>query len=823
MNISYNWLKEYVGTSLSAQEVADALTSVGLETAGVDEVQSIKGGLKGLVVGHVLTCVEHPNSDHLHITTVDLGNNEAPVQIVCGAPNVAAGQKVIVATVGTTLYDGENEFKIKKGKMRGEVSLGMICAEDEIGVGSAHDGIIELPADTPVGMEAAKYYKLESDYVLDVDITPNRADACSHFGTARDLYAYLVQQGIPAAINRPNTDAFKVDNHSMDNIKVKVENTEACIRYSSVSMKGITVKESPKWLQDKLRTIGVRPINNVVDSTNYICHAFGQPMHCYDAAKITTREIHVKTLPQNTPFTTLDEVERKLDERDLMVCNGDEPMCIAGVFGGFDSGATTETKDIVLESAYFHPTWVRKAARRHGQNTDASFRFERGVDPNNTIYCLKIAAILIKEIAGGEVASDIVDFYPKKAPDFEVDVTYKRINSLIGKEIPVEMVKSILTSLEMRILKEDEEGLKLQVPAYRVDVQRDADIIEDIMRVYGYNNIEIPTSYKASLVSKSKEDRSHKLENVVSEQLVGAGFQEIMNNSLTRGAYYDKLTTFAPEHLVRLINPLSSDLDCLRQTLLFGGLESVAYNIKRQSADLRLFEVGNCYLFDKEKDASDQSVTSGYSESHYLGMWMTGKKIANSWICPEEENTIFELKAELINLFRRVGLQMGQIVMTTITNDIYAAGISVATRSGKELASFGLVQAPLAALFDIEQEVKYAQINWTELMKQTRKSAVSYSEISKYPAVRRDLALLLDENVPFVDVEAIAYKCERKLLKSVSLFDVYEGKNLPEGKKSYAVKLMLQDEQKTLNDKVIDKVMQKIIKNLKSQLNAELR
>jgi len=823
MNISYNWLKEYVGTSLSAQEVADALTSVGLETGGVEEVQSIKGGLKGLVVGHVLTCEAHPNSDHLHITKVDLGNNEEPVQIVCGAPNVAAGQKVIVATVGTVLYDGDKEFKIKKGKMRGEESLGMICAEDEIGVGTSHDGIIELPAETPTGLSAAEYYKLESDYVIEVDITPNRADACSHFGTARDLYAYLVQQGIPAEIKRPGVEAFKVDNHDMADIKVNVENSEACLRFSAVSMKGITVKESPKWLQDKLRIIGLRPINNVVDATNYICHAFGQPMHCYDAAKISTKEIRVKTLPTGTPFVTLDEVERKLDERDLMVCNGDEPMCIAGVFGGLDSGATMESKDIVLESAYFHPTWVRKAARRHGQNTDASFRFERGVDPNNTIYCLKLAAILIKELAGGEVASEIIDIYPNKIDNFKVSVAYRRINSLIGKEIPVDMVKSIVTSLEMTILDEDENGLVLDVPAYRVDVQRDADVIEDILRVYGYNNVEIPTSYKASLVSKSKEDRSHKLENLASEQLVGAGFQEILNNSLTRGAYYDQLTTYPSANLVRLINPLSSDLDTMRQTLLFGGLESVAYNIKRQNADLRLFEVGNCYQFDKESHLNGESVTSGYSEAHHFGLWMTGKKIANSWICPEEENTVFELKAHLLNIFRRVGLKMGQVVMTSISDDIYAAGVSVTTRGGKVLATFGIVQAALTAMFDIEQEVKYAEINWTELMKQTRKSAVSYTELSKFPAVRRDLALLLDESIPFAEVEAIAYKCDKKLLKSVSLFDVYEGKNLPEGKKSYAVKFMLQDEQKTLNDKVIDKVMQKIIKNLQSQLNAELR
>ncbi len=822
MNISYNWLKEYVPTTLSAQEVADALTSIGLETGSVEEVQSIKGGLEGLVVGHVLTCVDHPNSDHLHITTVDLGD-DAPVQIVCGAPNVDAGQKVVVATVGTVLYDGDEEFKIKKGKIRGEESLGMICAEDEIGVGTSHDGIINLPADTPVGLKAADYYGVTSDYIIEVDITPNHADACSHYGVARDFYAYLVQHGYEASISRPSVDAFKVDSEELP-VQVEVENTEACPRYAAVSLKGVHVSASPKWLQDKLNIIGIRPINNVVDVTNYICHAYGQPMHCFDAKEISSGIIRVKTLSQDTPFVTLDEVERKLDERDLMICNDQEPMCIAGVFGGLASGATNDTVDIVLESAYFHPTWVRKSARRHGLNTDASFRFERGVDPLNTIYCLKRAAMLIQEIAGGEVSSQIVDKQAQEFPYFRVDLAYRKVNSLIGKDIPVATVKSICSSLEMIIVEETNEGLVLDVPPYRVDVQRDVDVIEDILRIYGYNNVEITTTLQSVLTTKTSVDRSHKLRNLVSEQLVGAGYQEIMNNSLTRAAYYDTLSTYPRENCVMLINPLSQDLNTMRQTMLFGGLQSIAYNVKRREQNLRLFEVGNCYYFNKAKHESNEEILSGYSQDAHFAIWSTGNRVSGSWAHADEANSFFEVKAEVFNIFRRVGLSMGQIVIgEQISNDLFAAALEIKTRGDKPLATIGIVQTSVLEQFDIEQPVFYADIFWDELMKQVRNHTVSTKEVNKFPAVKRDLALLLDASIPFSEVEKIAFQSEKKLLKSVNLFDVYEGKNLPAGKKSYAVNFTLLDETKTLNDKAIDKVMNKIIQNLTKQLNAELR
>ena len=561
MNISYNWLKEYVNFDLTADEVAAALTSIGLETGGVEEVQTIKGGLEGIVIGEVLTCEPHPNSDHMHITTVNLGDGE-PVQIVCGAANVAAGQKVVVATLGTKLYDGDECFTIKKSKLRGVESNGMICAEDEIGIGTSHDGIIVLPADAVPGTPAKEYYNIKSDYVLEVDITPNRADACSHYGVARDLYAYLVQNGYKAELKKPSVEAFKVDNHDLD-IAVTVENNEACPRYAGVTVHGVTVKESPEWLQDKLRTIGLRPINNVVDITNYIVHAFGQPLHCFDAAKIKGNHIRVKTMPKDTVFVTLDEVERKLNERDLMICNEEEAMCIAGVFGGLDSGSTEATTDVFLESAYFHPTWVRKTARRHGLNTDASFRFERGIDPNNVIYCLKLAALMVKELAGGTISSDIKDVYPTPFEDFKVDLSYEYVNSLVGKVIPVETIKSIVNSLEMRVLEDTPEGLKLAVPPYRVDVQRPCDVVEDILRVYGYNNVEIPTTLKSSLTTKTDVDRSHQLQNLISEQLLGCGFNEILNNSLTKAAYYEGLESFPAKNLVMLLNPLSADLNCM--------------------------------------------------------------------------------------------------------------------------------------------------------------------------------------------------------------------------------------------------------------------
>ena len=820
MNISYNWLKEYVDFDLTPEEVAAALTSIGLETGSVEEVQTIKGGLEGLVIGEVLTCEPHPNSDHMHVTTVNLGQGE-PVQIVCGAPNVAAGQKVVVATLGTKLYDGDECFTIKKSKLRGVESNGMICAEDEIGIGTDHAGIIVLPGNAVPGTPAKEYYNIKSDYVLEVDITPNRADACSHYGVARDLYAYLVQNGKQTTLKRPSVEAFAVDNHDLD-IQVTVENTEACPRYAGVTVKGVTVKESPEWLQNKLRLIGLRPINNVVDITNYIVHAFGQPLHCFDADMIKGGEVVVKTMPEGTPFVTLDGVERKLSERDLMICNREEAMCIAGVFGGLNSGSTEVTKDVFLESAYFHPTWVRKTARRHGLNTDASFRFERGIDPNSVIYCLKLAALMVKELAGGTISCDIKDVCSADFSDFRVDLPYEKVHALVGKTIPAETIKSIVSSLEMKIVEETSEGLVLDVPPYRVDVQRDCDVIEDILRIYGYNNVEIPSALKSCLTVKGEHDKSNKLQNLIAEQLVGCGFNEILNNSLTRAGYYDGLESYPSKNLVMLMNPLSTDLNAMRQTLLFGGLESIAHNANRKNADLKFFEYGNCYYYHEEKKNPEKALAA-YTEDYHLGLWVTGKKVANSWAHADEDSSVYELKAYVENIFSRVGLQMRDLVVGVQDSDIYAASLAVYTRGGKLLASLGIVSHKILKGFDIDNEVYFADINWKELLKAIRNVKVNYVELTKFPAVKRDLALLIDKKVQFAEIEKIAYETEKKLLKEVSLFDVYEGKNLEAGKKSYAVSFMLQDENATLNDKQIDKIMQKLIKNLETKLDAKLR
>lgn len=820
MNISYNWLKEYVDFDLAPLDLADALTSIGLEVGGVEEIQTIKGGLEGLVIGEVLTCEPHPNSDHMHVTTVNLGSGE-PVQIVCGAPNVAAGQKVVVATIGTKLYDGDDCFTIKKSKLRGIESCGMICAEDEIGIGTDHSGIIVLPADAVVGTPAKDYYNIKSDYVIEVDITPNRADACSHYGVARDLYAYLVQRGIPTQLHKPSVDDFKVDNHDLD-IDVKIENAEACPRYAGITVKGVTVKESPDWLQDKLRVIGLRPINNIVDITNFILFAYGHPMHCFDADKIKGNEVIVKTMPEGTPFVTLDGVERKLSERDLMICNAEEPMCIGGVFGGLESGTTESTKNVFLESAYFHPTWIRKTARRHGLNTDASFRYERGIDPNNTIYILKLAAMMVKELAGGEISSEIKNVSCKDFPPFRVELAYQRVNELIGKEIPAETVKSIVKSLEMVIVDENEKGITLDVPQYRVDVQRDCDVIEDILRIYGYNNVEIPTTLKSSLVAETETDKSNKLQNLIAEQLVGAGFSEILNNSLTKATYYDELASYPAENLVRLMNPLSSDLNVMRETLLFGGLETIARNANHKNPDLKLFEYGNCYYYREEK-RSEEKALAPYSESYHLALWLTGKDKQGSWIHADEENNAFMLKAYVENILARVGLHMRNLVVENMNADIFASAIVIKTQGGKRLAIIGSVTRKILKLFDIDNAVYFADINWIEVMRSIRSQKVSFKELPKFPAVRRDLALLVDKSIQFAQIEKIAYDTDRKLIKNVNLFDVYEGKHLEPGKKSYAVSFTLQDESQTLNDKVIEKVMSKLVKNLEDKAGARLR
>lgn len=820
MNISYKWLKEYVDFSLSPQEVCDALTSEGLEVGALEEVQSIRGGLKGLFVGKVLTCDMHPDSDHLHVTNVDLGHGETR-QIVCGAPNVATGQKVIVADLGCVLYDGDKEFTIKKSKLRGVESNGMICAEDEIGVGSSHDGIIVLPEDAEIGMPAAEYYNLESDWLIEVDITANRADALSHWGVARDLYAWLKQNGYETSLHRPSDETFVVDDETLP-IDIEIVNKEACKRYACVSITDCEVKESPEWLKNKLNTIGVRPINNIVDITNYVMMAYGQPLHCFDADMVKGNRIVVKTMPEGTPFITLDGEEHKLSERDLAICNAEDPMCIAGVFGGKGSGTYDNTRNIVLESAYFHPTWIRKSARRHGLSTDASFRFERGIDPEGVIYALKQAALLCKELAGGKVSMQIKDVYPEKIENSKVDLGYSYVNRLVGKDIPVETIKSIVTSLEMKILEENVDGLKLEIPAYRVDVQRPCDVVEDILRVYGYNNVEIPTQLKSSLVVKGDEDKKHVLANLVGEQLLGCGFNEILNNSLTKSAYYDKLQSYPTENLVRIMNPLSSDLNVMRQTMLFGGLESIAYNVNRRNPNLKFFERGNVYTFSPDKQNADNPMAA-YKEENMIALWVTGKRVTGSWAHADEQSTFFELKAYVMNILSRIGVPFGMLMFKDSTGDIFSKATVIENRGGKKLVEMGLVSKAILKSAGIDQEVYYAELNWTALMKTIKKQKVEYREISKYPAVSRDLALLIDKNVEFVTIESVAYRSEKKLLRKVELFDVYEGKNLPEGKKSYAVNFILQDEQKTLNDKQIDSIMNKIIANLKKEIGAELR
>ena len=820
MNISYNWLKDYLDFDLQPDEVAAALTSIGLETGGVEEVQTIKGGLEGLVIGEVLTCEEHPNSDHLHITTVNVGGAE-PLQIVCGAPNVAAGQKVVVAVNGTKLYDGDECFTIKRSKIRGVESNGMICAEDEIGIGTDHAGIIVLPADAVVGTPAKEYYNVKSDYVLEVDITPNRVDATSHFGVARDLAAYLKQNGKPANLKRPSVDAFKIDDE-VPAIEVVVENKEACLRYSGITIKNVTVKESPEWLQNRLKVIGLRPINNVVDITNYILHGVGQPLHSFDADKIKGNKVVVRSATEGAKFVTLDGVERTLTDRDLMICNVEEPMCIAGVFGGLDSGVTEQTKNVFLESATFHPTWIRKTARRFGLNTDASFRYERGLDPNQTVEVMKRAALLIQEVAGGTITGAIQDIYPVPVAPYRVELTYDKVNTLIGKVIPVETVKSILESLEMKIVSETAEGLVIDVPVYRIDVQRDVDVIEDILRIYGYNNVEFSDNVKSNLSYQTPTDRSYKLQNLISEQLCGCGFNEILNNSLTRSAYYDNLSTYPVSHCVMLMNPLSADLNCMRQTLLFGGLESVEHNAKRKNGNIRFFEFGNCYDYNIDHKKEGETLAE-FSEDYRLGLWVSGSRVDNNWAHPNEKSSVYELKAYVENILVRLGVNLQKVIFGNLANDIYSAGLSITTSSGRQLGTMGIVSPKICKELDIETDVYYAELSWTLLMKEIKKSKVTFSEISKFPAVKRDLALLLEKNVQFAEIEKIATESERKLLKDVDLFDVYEGKNLPAGKKSYAVSFYLQDEGKTLNDKQIDAIMKKIQTNLEQKLGAQLR
>ena len=819
MNISYNWLKDYVDFDLSPEELSAALTSIGLETGGVEEIQTIKGGLEGLVIGEVLTSIDHPDSDHLHVTTVNVGQDD-PLQIVCGAPNVAAGQKVVVALIGTKLYSGDESFTIKKSKIRGAESFGMICAEDEIGIGTSHDGIIVLPQDAKVGTLAKDYYNIKSDYILEVDITPNRVDATSHFGVARDLYAYLKQNGKKTELKRPDIHYFKIDNKE-GGIPVRVENTEACPRYSGLTIKGVTVKESPDWLKDRLTLIGLRPINNIVDVTNFVLHELGHPLHAFDANEISGGTVIVKTLPEGTKFVTLDEVERTLSDKDLMICNDKEGMCIGGVFGGLKSGVTEKTTDVFLESAYFNPKWIRKTARRYGLNTDSSFRFERGVDPNDTIDVLKRAALLIKEVAGGTFVGDIQDVYPQKIEKQVFELSLSKVNSLIGKTIPEEIIKSILTSLEVDIVSQKDNILTIAIPTYRVDVTRDVDVIEDILRIYGYNNIEKGDEVKSNLSYQTPNDSSYDMQNLISEQLTGEGFFEIMNNSLTKEAYYTDSTIYPVSRCVYLLNPLSTDLNVMRQTLLFGGLESIAYNRNRKNNDLKFYEFGNCYYFDADRKDESKPLRE-YTEEFHLGLWICGDNVNNSWATSDEKTSVYQLKGYIEKVLHRLGLTSNQYQYEQFSNELYDAALNIKTHS-KSLGTLGIVSKKILKQTDISTEVYFAEFNWDNLMKEIKKHLVTFKEISKYPSVKRDFALLLDKNILFEQIEKIAYKTEKKLLREVSLFDVYEGKNLPEGKKSYAVNFVLQDDEKTLNDKQIDAIMKKIQTALEQELGAQLR
>ena len=821
MNISYNWLKEYADFNLSPEELGAALTSIGLETGGIEEVESIRGGLRGIVIGKVLTCEDHPNSDHLHITTVDLGNGE-PTQIVCGAPNVAAGQTVVVATVGTILYDGDKEFQIKKSKIRGVESFGMICAEDEIGIGHSHDGIIVLSDDVKPGTPAAEYYNLSSDYVLEVDLTPNRIDAASHYGVARDLCAWLSQNKGEANPHRPSVDAFNIDRKD-GAIEVVVENTEAAPRYAGVTIRNIKVTESPQWLKDRLTAIGQRPINSIVDITNYLLHAMGQPLHCFDLDKVKGDKIVVRNCAEGTPFTTLDEVERKLNSADLMICNAEEPMCIAGVFGGLESGVTEATTSIFLESAYFNPTSIRKTARRHGLNTDASFRFERGIDPNDTIYVLKLAALMVKEIAGGEICGEIVDLYPNAIKPFPVTLSYEYLNNLIGKEIPTETVDNILRSLEIEIKERRDGEVDLEVPTYRVDVQRPCDVVEDVLRIYGYNNIEFDNTLHATLSYKTFTDSANDLRELISNQLTAVGFNEILNNSLTAESYYEGLTQYPAANCVKLLNPLSNDLNVMRQTLLFGGLESLAHNINRRSSDLMMYEFGNVYHFNPEAESTAETPLAPYSENEKLALWLTGNIRQGNWARAEEAATIYDLKAIVANIFARLGISTREIMLSEGNEEIYSASINIATRAGKQLGSMGIIAKAILKKADIKQEVLFTELDWNALVKLSVKKKVTFAPLPKTQPVKRDLALLIDKSVTMAQIEAVVRESERKLLKDVTLFDVYEGKNLPEGKKSYAIAMTIQDDEKTLQDKQIEAVMNKIITNLEKRLGASLR
>lgn len=820
MNISYNWLKRYIETDLPAEEVARILTDIGLEVEGFEKIETVKGGLRGVVVGQVVTCTDHPDSDHLHVTTVDVGTGE-PLQIVCGAANCRAGLKVLCATVGAVLYPngGDEEFKIKRSKIRGVESLGMLCAEDELGIGPSHEGIVELPADAPVGMAAREYLRVEDDYLIEIGLTPNRVDAASHIGVARDLAAYLRSRGERTEVKWPDVSAFAVDNHDLP-VAIRVENHEACPRYVGVTVSGCKIGPSPEWMQNCLRAAGINPKNNLVDITNFVLFELGQPLHAFDAAKIEGREVVVRTCAEGTPFVTLDGVERKLTDKDLMICSAERPMCIAGVFGGLDSGISETTTDVFIESAYFNPVWVRKTAKRFGLNTDSSFRFERGIDPNLQVYAAKRAALLMKELAGGSISSEITDICPVPAADFVFDISFARINALIGKEIPQETVRTILAALDVKILSEQEGRLTVAVPPYRVDVQREADLIEDILRIYGYNNVEVPSRVRSTLSYAPKPDRS-KLMNLAADFLTDNGFTEIMSNSLTKGAYYEGLTACPPERCVRIINPLSADLNVMRQTLLFNMLEAVCLNINHKNGDLKLYEFGNCYFYDEAK-RTEENHLAAYSEEYRLAIAVTGIATPQSWNTKPEKASFFTLRAVAEKLLRRFGIDIYALKSEPTQSDLFAEELTMSL-NGKELLQIGVVSSKLRRLTDVKQEVYYLEMNFDALVRSTKKHRIAAEELSKFPEVKRDLALLVDRDVTFAALRSVALATERKLLKSVSLFDVYEGDKLPAGKKSYALSFILEDKTRTLDDKTIERVMANLTRQFEQQCGAQVR
>lgn len=835
MNISYNWLKRYIALTDDAEMVAKILTSIGLEVGTVEKVQTVKGGLEGLVIGEVLTCVPHPNSDHLHITEVNIGAAEAQgavtdeqgrhvLHIVCGAPNVAVGQKVVVATIGTVLYDGDEHFTIKRGKIRGEESLGMLCAEDEIGVGSDHAGIIVLPAETPVGMPAKEYYHVEDDTLIEVDITPNRSDAISHYGVARDLHAYYLAHGQSIALTRPSVEAFAVQNHNLP-IEITIEDTEDCPRYTGVSIQGVSIHESPDWLKKSLTTIGLRPINNVVDVTNFVLHETGQALHSFDADKIKGHHVIVRKAHEGEKFTTLDGIERTLSAADLMICNAEEPMTIAGVFGGLNSGISDETKNVFLESAYFNPVCIRKTSRRHQLQTDASFRYERGCDPNNTLYILKRCALLIQEVAGGEVAMEVSDNGQTCFDPFPVTLNIPRVNALIGKAIGEQTIETILRGLEMEITGKEGDDWHITVPRYRVDVQRECDVVEDILRIYGYNNVEFPEKVNTNL-SYSPKPNPQKLQTRISEQLTAQGFYEILNNSLTKVAYYEPLQTYPLSECVKIKNPLSQDLGVMRQTLLFGGLESIQRNVNRKNADLKFYEFGNCYHYHANPAARNHNPENAlveYSEEPHLALWLTGNKTQQSWINKGEKTTFYMLHAYVNGVLTRMGVDVAHCTMETFSNELFSDGLILKAQNGKELGRLAIVDKKLAKQFDIDEAVFFADLDWKQLLRQNKQYKPVINDLPKFPEVKRDFALLVDKQVEFVDLARAAFETERKLLKNVYLFDVYEGKNLENGKKSYALSFILQDPENTLKDKQIESIMQRLQKTFEEKFGAKLR